>query len=363
VILNNFYEALVMKKILLIEDNPEVRENTAEILELANYQVFTAANGKIGVELARKEHPDLIICDIMMPELDGYGVLHLLAKNQATAGIPFIFLTAKAEKDDFRKGMNLGADDYLTKPFDDLTLLDAVEMRLKKNDLFRAESRKDSTGTAAHDGSRGMAELNRLLNEDKKTMHVKKKQQVFTERSFPNALYYISKGKVKTYKTNEEGREFITGLHSTGDFIGYIELLENCNYKESATTLEDTELCVINKQEFFTLLEQNREVSQKFIKLLSNNVLEQEERLLQLAYNSVRKRVAEALLLLYNRYHEQETAEPAIQVSREDLSSIAGASKETVIRTLSDFKDEKLIEISGKSIKILNMNKLVKMKN
>ncbi|QHT67614.1 response regulator [Rhodocytophaga rosea] len=351
-----------MKKILLIEDNTEVRENTAEILELANYQVFTAPHGKIGVELARKEHPDLIICDIMMPELDGYGVLHLLSKNPATAGIPFIFLTAKAEKDDFRKGMNLGADDYLTKPFDDLTLLDAIEMRLKKNDLFRAESRKESAGTAG-EGSRGLAELNRLLNEDKKTVHIKKKQQVFSEHSFPNALYYISKGKIKTYKTNEEGREFITGLHAAGDFIGYIELLENCNYKESATALEDSELCVINKPEFFTLLEQNREVSQKFIKLLSNNVIEQEERLLQLAYNSVRKRVAEALLLLYNRYHGQETGETAIQVSREDLSSIAGASKETVIRTLSDFKDEKLIEISGKSIKILNMNKLLKMKN
>jgi CheY-like chemotaxis protein len=97
-----------MKKILLIEDNTEVRENTAEILELADYTVFTAANGKIGVELAKREMPDLIICDIMMPELDGYGVLHVLSKNPATASIPFIFLTAKSEKDDFRKGMNLG---------------------------------------------------------------------------------------------------------------------------------------------------------------------------------------------------------------------------------------------------------------
>lgn len=131
-----------MKKILLIEDNAEVRENTAEILELANYTVFTAPNGKIGVELARKQQPDLIICDIMMPELDGYGVLHLLGKNPSTAGIPFIFLTAKSEKDDFRKGMNLGADDYLTKPYDDLTLLDAIEMRLKKNDLFKADAKE-----------------------------------------------------------------------------------------------------------------------------------------------------------------------------------------------------------------------------
>ena len=116
-----------MKKILLIEDNLDVRENTEEILSLANYKVFTAANGKIGVELAHTEKPDLIICDIMMPELDGYGVLHILSKNEDTARIPFIFLTAKTEKSDIRKGMNLGADDYLTKPFDDTDLLNAIE--------------------------------------------------------------------------------------------------------------------------------------------------------------------------------------------------------------------------------------------
>ena len=87
-----------MKKILLIEDNPEIRENTAEILLLANYEVLEAGNGRAGVDLARKEHPDLIICDIMMPQLDGYGVLHLLSKDPATASIPFIFLTAKSEK-------------------------------------------------------------------------------------------------------------------------------------------------------------------------------------------------------------------------------------------------------------------------
>ena len=109
-----------MKTILLIEDNKDVRENTAEILELANYKVLQAENGKIGVELAQQKIPDLIICDIMMPVLDGYGVIHLLNKSQQTAGIPFIFLTAKSERSDFRKGMEMGADDYISKPFDDI---------------------------------------------------------------------------------------------------------------------------------------------------------------------------------------------------------------------------------------------------
>ena len=119
-------------KILVIEDNTEVRENIQEILELSNYEVVTAENGKRGVEKAKTEKPDLIICDIMMPELDGYGVLYMLGKTPETNGIPFIFLTAKTEKSDFRKGMNLGADDYLTKPFEEMDLLNTIERRLNK---------------------------------------------------------------------------------------------------------------------------------------------------------------------------------------------------------------------------------------
>lgn len=92
-----------MKKILLIEDNTEIRENTSEILELAGYQVLTAPNGKVGVELAQHEKPDLIVCDIMMPELDGYGVLHILSKSPDTSTVPFIFLTAKRRRQIFAR--------------------------------------------------------------------------------------------------------------------------------------------------------------------------------------------------------------------------------------------------------------------
>ena len=138
-----------MKKILLIEDNAEIRENTSEILSLANYSVITAENGKIGVELAQRERPDLIICDIMMPELDGYGVLHILSKKEDTASIPFIFLTAKTEKTDIRKGMNLGADDYLTKPFDDTDLLNAIETRLRKSASSSRRAARSSSRTGA----------------------------------------------------------------------------------------------------------------------------------------------------------------------------------------------------------------------
>ncbi|MEO9210717.1 MAG: response regulator, partial [Ginsengibacter sp.] len=121
-----------MNRILLVEDNNEIRENTREILELADYRVDTATNGKEGYELALKGTPDLIICDIMMPVLDGYGLLHLINKNEGLKSIPFIFLTAKTERGDFRKGMEMGADDYITKPFTDIELLNAIESRLQK---------------------------------------------------------------------------------------------------------------------------------------------------------------------------------------------------------------------------------------
>ena len=135
-----------MKTLLLIEDNDEIRENTAEILELAMYNVFTAANGKDGVEKAIEVKPDLIICDIMMPVLDGYGVLHTIQKNESLKNIPFIFLTAKAERTELRKGMELGADDYVTKPFDGTELLNAIDRRLKKIELLKKDFTADANG-------------------------------------------------------------------------------------------------------------------------------------------------------------------------------------------------------------------------
>ncbi|WP_026463855.1 response regulator [Adhaeribacter aquaticus] len=353
-----------MKKILLIEDNPEIRENIAEILTLANYQILEAENGRVGVELAKKENPDLIICDIMMPQLDGYGVLHMLSKNQVTASIPFIFLTAKSEKEDFRKGMNLGADDYLIKPFDDLELLDAVEIRLKKNEIIKAEFKKSPEGLQEFiQEAKGLAALNKLISDEQKIFHFRKKQQLFSEGQYPHALFFLSKGKMKAFKTNEEGREYITHLYKAGDFIGYLDLLEDKAYRESAEALEDSEVCIIQKEDFFSLLFNNRDVANKFIKILSDNLADREERLLKLAYNSVRKRVAEALLLVEKQYQQDQAKNFKVAISREDLANIVGASKETVIRTLSDFKDEQLIDINGGKITILNKEKLVRMRN
>lgn len=351
-----------MKKILLIEDNKEMRENTAEILELASYKVITANNGKAGVDAAIKENPDLIICDIMMPDLDGYGVLYLLSKNSQTASIPFIFLTAKAEKTDVRKGMSMGADDYLTKPFEEMELLNAIETRLKKSELFKKEFNRNIEGLNEFlNSAKGLEELQRLSTE-RKVQHFKKKDMIYMEGDEPTSLIFITKGKVKTFKTHEDGKELITGIHQSGDFIGYTDLIESNEHKESAETLEDCEISLIPKQDFFALLYGNRDVAARFIKMLSNNLRDTEERLMNLAYNSVRKRVADALVTLQSRYQQNGEKIP-FSVSREDLASIVGTATESVIRTLSDFKDEKLIEIKDKQIYILNGDKLARLKN
>ncbi|MEM1136831.1 MAG: response regulator [Bacteroidota bacterium] len=352
-----------MKKILIIEDNRDVRENIEEILELANYEVLSAEQGKIGVTLAQNHKPDLIICDIMMPELDGYGVLHILSKNPTTARIPFIFLTAKSEKEDFRKGMTLGADDYLTKPFDDIELLDAVETRLKKGELFQKDFDKSVDGlTAFMNAASGLDEL-KSLSKDRRIRHYKTKNNVFLEGDMANALFFINKGKVKTYKTNNDGKDYITGLHEAGGFIGFMALLEGTIHKESAMVLEDAEICIIPKDDFMQLLYNNRDVATKFIKMLSNNLTEKEDQLLTLAYSSVRQRVAEALLMLHEKQEKSGEQDESISITRENLAGIVGTAIESVIRTLSDFKDEKFIEIKGKKIIITDLKGLIKVKN
>ncbi len=352
-----------MKKILLIEDNETILGNTAEILELANYKVFSAKNGKEGVEVALKECPDLIICDIMMPILDGYGVLHMLHKNPSTKNIPFIFLTAKTERSDFRKGMELGADDYITKPFSGTELLNAVESRLAKTALMKEEFSGGMQGVQELIMASSGKDVLSALTSDRNINKYKRKQLIFSEGNRPTCLYYIKKGKIKTFKTNEDGKDLVIGLYNEGDFLGHIALLENSNYKETAETMEETELAIIPREDFESLINNNKEVSRKFIQMLARNISEKEEQLLGLAYNSLRKKVADTLILLNKKYNTSKIDKYTIDISRENLATIAGTATESLIRTLSDFRMEKLIEIKEGAITILNAKKLENLLN
>jgi len=351
-----------MKKILLIEDNENIRKNTAEILELSNYFVINAADGKTGIELATREVPDLIICDIMMPVLDGYGVLHAIHKNDTIKNTPFIFLTAKTDRTDIRKGMELGADDYITKPFTGTELLNAVDSRLKKLDLLKEDI------SAGLDGLQQIMQAvggkNALISftEGRNINKYKKKQVVYSEGNHPGCLYYVLKGKVKVSLSNDDGKELVTDLYTAGDFLGYVPLLEGTVYQDMAKALDETELAVIPKSDFDELMANNKEVTNTFIKLLAKNITQKEKQLLGIAYNSLRKKVAEALLLLLHKYCPSNE-KFSIDINREILAAIAGTAKESLIRTLGDFRNEKLIDIEEGNIIILNQHKLENLVN
>lgn len=344
-----------MSKILIIDDHDDIRENIAEILMLAGYESVTAENGRRGVEVAVKEKPDLIICDIMMPELDGYGVLHLLRKNEDTAFTPFIFLSAKTERSDLRKGMDMGADDYITKPFDDIELLNAVETRLKKYSILQAKYSPDEKG--ANDlikklNGSGLLDM-QLSKYDSDTFS--KKQVLYAEGKRPKYLYLLQSGKIKTFRIHEDGKEYITNLYTADDFIGYLPLLENKLYDETAEVLEEAEVLMIPKDDFLEAIYHDMNIANKFIKLIAQNVIDKEERLMQLAYGSLRKRVAKALLDIHAKFNN---ANNAINISREDIAQYVGTATESLIRTLSDFKSEKLIETVEGKIRIINLAKL-----
>ena len=209
-----------MKKILVIEDQSDVRENIAELLEISGFEVLTAEDGAVGVDMALEHKPDLILCDVMMPRLDGFTVLNILSKRPETSDVPFIFLTAKTEKEDIRKGMNLGADDYITKPFSKEELIQAVTTRLAKADRLKNFAKTDSGLSAFINEAKGYEELKKL-SVDRRTKSYNKRNLIFEEGDIPRYLYFVNKGQVKIFKTNDIGKEFIINIRTEGDFIGY----------------------------------------------------------------------------------------------------------------------------------------------
>lgn len=347
-----------MKKIAVIEDNAEMRENIEEILTLADYEVVTAENGKLGVELVKKELPDLIICDIMMPELDGYGVLYYLSKIPDTSAIPFIFLTAKTERYDMRKGMNMGADDYISKPFDEMELLAAIESRLNKRSRFQeVQLATENKWTSFEEVVLDLKELD-ILKSRAPINEYDKRDVIYAEGEHPKYLFYVESGRVRTYKSNSEMKEMATAVYGPGDFFGYSELLSQENYTESAMALDGAKIALIPKQDFEDLIFQNKDVSINFIKLLAGNVVERETKLVDLAYNTVRKRVATALAELYDKFRVRQEDFVEIRITRDELASMVGTATESVIRILSEFKSDGYIKAKGSLITVMDIDGL-----
>ena len=345
-----------MTKILLVEDDTSLRENVEELLELSGFLVLTASNGKMAVELAKKEFPDLVLCDIMMPEMDGYEVLQQLSSCETTKHIPFIFVSAKTERHEVRKGMNLGADDYLTKPFEEEELLGAIQSRLEKAQQLK-NALSDHVGI--HNGANDIRTLNELKNffdDHGQLFTYKKDETIYTRGDHSNMVYLIIKGAVKSCGLDEEGKELITSIYSEDDFLGFTSLTDNLPYQEYAIALEETKLAGISKERVKDILEGNKHVSLELMDVITGDLTKIKKQLLQMAYSSVRKKTAQTLLL-YSKAMNRGKEGP-LKIARNDLAGVAGIATESLIRTLSDFKAEGLIAIKNRDIQILDKEAL-----
>jgi len=341
-------------KILIVEDNHDVRENLDEILHLSGYQTLTASNGKQGVEMALAEIPDLILCDIMMPELDGYGVLRILSKNPLTEHIPFIFLSAKTELIDIRKGMTMGADDYITKPFDDVELLDTLELRLNKK-------KSAPTGTSVEHKIINLMTADQLVESlppsllEGETRHINKKDILYAEGQTCRNVFLIQSGRAAATKMDEYSKEVVTHLYQSPMIMGVTSVLAG-KFRETIKAMEDLEVIPIKKEDFIHFMLQDRQVSFYFLNLLATDQIRADEKLLLQAFGTVRMKLASTLLELYPIYEQNGKA--VIPISREELANIAGTAKETFIRCLSEFKEEGLITIHDSDIIINSPRKL-----
>ncbi len=345
-----------MKKILLIEDDQIIRDSTAELLEFVeDYSVITAENGEIGFRKALVEIPDIIICDVMMPKTDGYEVLERLSLNPKTQFIPFIFLSAKTERKDVRKGMNLGADDYITKPFSEDELNSAIESRLAKASILKELRNVEEV----YEDGRQLKNLNDLKVYFKSygiPFSYENNKIVYEEGSRSKYVFLIEEGAVKSYKLNEQGKMLTTSIYKEDDFFGYTSFAKNIPYQDTSETIQPTKLVGVKKEKLITLLNKNHKVVLDLVDLLADNLKDIKDQLLDMAYSSVHKKTSVTLLKFAEKINCK--SDDVIKISRQDLANVAGISTETLIRSLSKLKKEGIIEIDGRTIKILHLESL-----
>ncbi|HEY3387178.1 MAG TPA: response regulator [Saprospiraceae bacterium] len=346
-------------KILIVEDNNDVRENLSELLTLSGYDTIVASNGKEGVEAAQSQLPDLILCDIMMPEMDGYTVLRILSKNEPTASIPFLFLSAKTELADVRRGMTLGADDYITKPFDDVELLDTIEFRLKKHKSHMTSVSSGQTIVNLPTSEQVLHSLPASLT-DGESRFIRKKDLLYAEGQTCRFVFIIKSGKAIATKIDNYAKEAVTRLYQYPMIVGVASAFAGSKYQETVKAFEDLEVIPIKKEDFNSFVLHHPSAAYFFLQELAQHQVQADEKLLLQAFGSVRMKLAATLVDLYSFYQENGTA--IIPVAREDLASMAGTAKETIIRCLSEFKEEGLVNIHGSDIIIPSVQKLAEMR-
>ena len=343
-------------KILLIEDDSVLRDNTAELLELSGYKVIKASNGKEGLKMAITNPPDIVVCDIMMPEMNGYEVLEKLSENRKLKFTPFIFLSAKTEHHEIRKGMNMGADDYITKPFTEDELLSAIKSRLAKASIL--EYRRNTSQYVEDDEEelRSLNDLKNFFDDFGEEFSFDKNEIIYNEGDHSNFIYLIASGDVKCHKLDDQGKELTIALFKEDDLFGYTSFTHNLPHKETATAIKKTQLMGISILQLTKILDDNHKVAIALIDLLTDDLSNTKEQLLQMAYSSVNKKTANTIIQFAE--HINRRPNDPIKISRSDLASVAGVATETFIRTLTNFKNEGIIKSEGRNIVVLDLDRL-----
>jgi CRP-like cAMP-binding protein/CheY-like chemotaxis protein len=349
-----------MKRILLIGDQPGAGNNTRDLLALSNFNVLTAQNPTEAGVVASKEPPDLLICDLAWPGADTEATLGSLQKEPALKLLPVIVFTDDADKANARRIMGSGADDYLVKPFEGIELLRAVDACLE-----RQQRRLHPPHTAVPSQKPApTSEAGRLWNPaDRDIQCFRKKKILYGEGHRASKVWYIVDGKVKTFLVHPDGKELITGIHGSGDCVGYTAVLSCGTYSDNAEILEDAQLIGLSRREFLSILQSDSAFASRLFHWLAQSAGEREAGLLNFAYSSLRKKAANGILQLADNLHQQRGGIRCITISRENLAAFVGCAPESLTRTLGDFRKEGLIDIVDGHIRLLNEGKLRKMLN
>lgn len=343
------------RKILVIQPNEKIADFISEVLTQANYRVFIASTGKKGIVLAKKNLPNLIICDVILPKLEGFDVLQIVSTITEFKGIPFILITENYAIEDIRKGIFLGATDFLRKPVEKEELLKVVEDRLKRTEVFeknRLPQKLKKPIPFNFFENNNLAKL--LIN--KPLITYSRGELIYFSQNKINHFYVIKEGFVKTYVSNASGKEFITNFYGDNNYFGYSTIFNKNAELESAKAITKTQLYIISKSELLNILVNNHTVIYGFIEFLTSEINRYHEKFALVSYGSVREKTAQTLIYLQTNFPNYFSS--YIKLKRKDLANFAGIAKETLIRTLHDFNTEKLIKITKNGIKILNITKL-----
>ncbi len=335
--------------ILIIEDQQAVRENIAELLELAGHRVLQAENGIEGIRMAKSHLPDLVLCDIMMPELDGYGVAEVLGRQPETSNIPLVFLTAKADAADFRKGLAKGAVDYISKPFESHELLETIEMRLKREHTPR---RAEAGRAAWENWVTGLKSDHpaTLQGARLQAMRMDKGAHLYAEGDSSRFVYFVKSGYVKQERMDSKGKKLCLRTLGPGEFCGWAGDFEHGMHGQDALAITEAEIIRIPQSDVREALLERPELALELNRIQLEMASEFESAALSVAYGSARENTARALL----RFAVPSEDGLVIRLSREDLANSVGMASESIIRTLATFKQEGLTGTLGRTVVILS---------